>query len=124
MATHTRRSDETPCPVVLELLAESIDASLVLLPEYFTSSLGAIEDRVEIGRDNSFVVRKLAVYHPTLRPWDAGIGYEDVQAASKVSYTLIEYLFGVVVVCCIDLIRFACLESASILKTGRMRQHI
>lgn len=107
MPTHTRRGDETPITVVLQLLPENIHAALVLLSEYLTRGFGAVKHAVEIRRDDAFVMRELAVDHPTLRPRDPGVGDEDVQTPAQVVDAVVDDFASVGVVCDINLVGLA-----------------
>ena len=91
-----------------QLLAKGVHTTLVLLAEDLARGSGAVEDAVEICRHDGFVVRELAIDHPTLSPGDTGIGDEDVEAAAEVANAFVQHLLRVLGVGNIDLVCFAC----------------
>lgn len=79
MPGHGSRGNERTASIILQLLARRRKTTVrVLPPENRTSSLCAVEDRVQVGRNDTLVVRALAIDHPALRPGNSGVGDEDV----------------------------------------------
>lgn len=92
MSAHARRSNKASIRVVLELLAVDRGALGLLAAPVLTSRARRVEGSVQIGSDHLLVVGDLAVEHGALRPWDAGVGDEDVEAAAEVGDGLVDGL--------------------------------
>lgn len=86
---HARRSDKASVSEVLELLAVGGGALGLLAAPVPTSRAGGVEGSVQIGGDDLLVVGELAVERGALRPWDAGVGDEDVETSAEVIDALV-----------------------------------
>lgn len=92
MPAHTRRSDKASIREVLELLAVDGGALGLLAAPVPTGCASGVEGSVQIGGDDLLIVGDLAVERGALRPWDAGVGDEDVEAAAEVGDGLVDGL--------------------------------
>lgn len=92
---------------MLQFSAKRINTRLVLRPEDFARSFGAVEDAVEVRGNDGSVVRQFTVNHAALSPRNSGVGYEDIQSTAQIVDGLLQNFANVVEVGSVDLIRLA-----------------
>ena len=93
MPAHTRGCNETSQLEILQLLPIQIRPLHLLASPMEASSISTVVHAVHIGRHDILVMFDLAVKEAALRPWDASIGDENVEAATKFVHDLIDYFF-------------------------------
>lgn len=108
MSAHARRSDKASVREVLELLAVDGGALGLLAAPVLTSRARRVEGSIQISGDDLLVVGELAVERGTLRPWDAGVGDEDVETAVEVGDGLVDGLLDGLVGGDVYLVCLAC----------------
>lgn len=108
VAAHAGRRDEAAVGEALELLAVDGGALGLLAAPVAAGGARAVEGSVEVGGDDLLVVGELAVEHGALRPRDAGVGDEDVQAPVELLDDLVDGLLDGLVRRDVDLVCLAC----------------
>ena len=111
MPTHARRCDEAAVREILELFTVQRCHLLLLPSPVLAGGAGTVKSRIEVRRDDLAVVIDLAIEHGALRPGDAGIGDEDVEAVIELLDNVVDDFFNVRSVGDIYLVGFACARS-------------
>lgn len=105
--THASGSNEASVGEVLKLLAMHVCFLQLLASPMCTGSLGTVVSAIEIGGNDLAVMIDLSVEHCSLRPWDTGIGDEDVETAIEFLDNLVDRLLDMLGVCDVDLVCLA-----------------
>ena len=88
----------------MEALPRERQAGSVLAAPDFACRFGAVEDAVQVGRDNLVVVRSLAVDHTPLGPRYASISNKNVQTAVEFFRDAVDAVPDVLFVRHVDLV--------------------
>jgi hypothetical protein len=106
VSAHAGRGNEAAA-LEVDLVAVEVRAFLRLAPEVLAGGPRAVEGAVKVGAHHLPVVLQLPVDSRALRPRDARIGNEDIEAAVEFLDDLVDRLVDVVGVENVDLISAA-----------------
>jgi len=108
MSAHARRRHKTAIGIPLQRPSVERRALGLLAPPVLSSSAGAVEGSVQVSAHHLRVVDEIAIDHGALRPGDAAVGDEDVEAAVEFGDDVIDGYYDGICGGGVYLVGFAC----------------